>query len=84
MVWGGIKKQRSVADFESIFRSAGFSVQKVDHVRKARFLPIYLIRYGFIPRSLFPILARLDRLLANLFSAPRFSYVDTLFVLKKA
>lgn len=84
LVYNGIKKQRSVADFSAIFENAGFSVAKVEHLRKARFLPIYLIRYGLIPRSLFSSISRIDKFLATVFSAPRFSYVDTLFVLKKS
>lgn len=83
LTYGGIKKQRSVADFVDIFERAGFAARRIEHVRKARFLPVYLIRYGFVPKALFPFFARLDRFFASLFSAPRFSYVDTLFVLKK-
>ena len=83
MTHGGIKKQRSVADFANIFENSGFSVERVEHVRKARFLPIYLIRYGLVPKRLFPFFAGLDRWFANMFSSPRSSYVDTLFVLKK-
>ncbi len=79
----GIKKQRSVADFTQIFEDSGFLVDRVEHLRKARFLPIYLIRYGLIAKSLFPFVARLDRWFASTFSSPRFSYVDTLFVLRK-
>ena len=83
LTYGGIKNQRSVASFVRIFERAGFVVKKIEHVRKARFLPLYLIRYGLVPRVLFPFFARLDRYFATLFSAPRFSYVDTLFVLEK-
>lgn len=83
ITYGGIKKQRSVADFADIFENSGFSVEQVAYVRKARFLPIYLIRYGLVPKRLFPFFANLDRWFANKFSSPRFSYVDTLFVLKK-
>lgn len=83
VTYGGIKKQRSVADFVRIFEAAGFSLQQARAVRKARFVPIYLIRYGLIPAKLFPLIARLDGFFATLFSAPRFSYVDTLFVLGK-
>ena len=79
----GIKKQRSVADFTNIFDHAGFTVERIEHLRKARFLPIYLIRYGLIPKGFFPFIARLDRCFTRLFSSPITSYVDTLFVLKK-
>ncbi len=83
LTYGGIKNQRSVDSFVSIFERAGFAVEKIEHVRRARFLPVYLIRYGLVPRLMFPFIARLDKFFATLFSAPRFSYVDTLFVLKK-
>lgn len=83
LTYGGIKNQRSVSGFVNLFERAGFGVQRIEYVRKARFLPVYLIRYGLVPRSLFPFFARLDGFFASLFSSPRFSYVDTLFVLKK-
>ena len=83
LTYGGIKNQRNVADFTDIFENSGFSVERVEHVRKARFFPIYLIRYGMVPKSFFPLLAGLDKWLANIFSSPRYSYVDTLFVLRK-
>ena len=83
MTADGIKKQRSVAHFTGIFDNAGFAVERLEHIRKARFLPIYLIRYGLVPKRFFPLIARLDRSFATLFSSPRTSYVDTLFVLKK-
>lgn len=83
LTYGGIKKQRSVTDFVRIFEQSGFTVQRTRAVRKARFIPTYLVRYGLIPQRLFPVIARLDGFFASLFSAPRFSYVDTLFVLRK-
>lgn len=83
LTYGGIKKQRSVADFVGIFETAGFSLRRIEHVRKARFLPTYLIRYGLVPTRLFPAIARLDGIFASVFSSPRWSYVDTLFVLEK-
>jgi len=81
--YDGIKKQRSVADFVGIFENAGFTVEQVEHVRKARFLPIYLIRYGLLPKRLFTFLSKIDGFFAKIFSAPSFSYVDTLFILTK-
>ena len=83
LTYGGIKNQRSVTDFKNVFELSGFSVQRIEHVRKARYLPIYLIRYGLIPEVLFPLLACLDNALAKVFGSPRYSYVDTLFVLSK-
>lgn len=79
----GIKKQRNVAGYLDLFRRAGFEVCRVEHVRKARFLPLYLIRYGLVPQALFPLVRRLDGFFATLFPAPRSSYVDSLFVLRK-
>lgn len=77
----GLKKQRSVADFTTIFAKAGFRVSGVAHLRKARFPGIYLIRYGLIPAAMYRALAWVDRRLATVFSRPRTSYVDTLFTL---
>lgn len=79
----GIKKQRNVAEYVGLFERAGFEVASVEHVRKARFLPLYLIRYGLIGEAMFPLMRRLDSLFATLFPAPRTSYVDTLFALRK-
>lgn len=84
LTYNGIKKQRSIVDFSSIFAAAGFAIDEVRNVRKARYVPIYLIRYGLVPRGLFQLLARIDGMLANLFPAPRYSYVDTLFTMKKS
>jgi ubiquinone/menaquinone biosynthesis C-methylase UbiE len=79
----GIKKQRSVADFERIFNAAGFTVGRVTPLRKARFALIYLVRYGLIPAALFGFTARIDRFFAKWFPAPANSYVDSLFVMTK-
>lgn len=77
----GLKKQRSVADFEALFVEAGFRVSRVEHLRKARYPGIYLIRYGLIPAFMYQALAWVDGCLATLFNEPRTSYVDTLFTL---
>lgn len=84
LTYNGIKRQRSVRDFTDIFRRSGFQVDRIEHLRKGRFIGTYLVRYGLIPPRYYSSVAKVDRFFADLFPAPNFSYVDTLFVLKKS
>lgn len=84
LVYNGIKKQRSTDDFLRLFENAGFTPINVEAIRKARFLGTYLVRYGLVGARFFRRLARIDRFFAKTFPNPVFSYVDTMFVLRKS
>lgn len=79
----GLKNQRSVEQFRSVFNLAGFRIEKIEFIRRARFPLIYAIRYGLISRNFFKSVAKLDKLYSSIFNKPRWSYVDTLFILSK-
>ena len=79
----GIKMQRTVHEFVNKIQSAGF--QKVTHqiVRRGHFPLIYLIRYGILPISLFPAVAKVEKWLGKVFPKVRFDYAETLFIGEK-
>lgn len=78
------KYQRNVSEMAGLFHDAGLNTEKIEHLRRARFPLIYLIRYGLIPARYFKQVAKLDGFFARCFNKPVFSYVDTMFVLKKS
>jgi len=79
----GIKLQRPIDEFCTAFTEAGFEVLNHELVRRGHFLPIYLIRYGFIPVTSFPLFATCEKIIGRLFSAPWVDYADCAFHLRK-
>jgi ubiquinone/menaquinone biosynthesis C-methylase UbiE len=78
-----LKNQRSVEQFTKIFNLSGFHLEKVEFIRWARFPLVYAIRYGLIAAKHFETVAKLDKWYSSIFNKPRYSYVDTLFILRK-
>ncbi len=79
----GLKVHRSIADYRELFESAGFDVCQSSILRRGHFPLIYLIRYGLIPASLFPTIAKLERWLGNTLPWQAVDYAETLFLLEK-
>lgn len=77
------KRQRTVTDFSELFHAASFTEEKIKIVRRGHFPLIYLIRYGFIPRSLYQQVSAFESWLGRRFPEPRFDYADCLFVYRK-
>ena len=79
----GLKMHRSIPDYRELFESAGFHVCQSSILRRGHFPLIYMIRYGLIPVSLFPAIAKLERWLGNTVPRQAIDYAETLFLLEK-
>lgn len=81
------KNRRSVRktpeDFLTAFERHGFECVCHYPIRAGRWLILYLIRYGFIPKSLLPPIARFELFIRKINLGPNLYYKDYLFEFKK-
>ncbi|MBB1088587.1 class I SAM-dependent methyltransferase [Lysobacter sp. SG-8] len=71
-------------DLTGIFARGGLELASRRAIRGARWPWIYLVRYGLIPTSAFPMLSRLERRLMERFAGPfSWQYANYLWVFTK-
>ncbi len=78
-----MKCQRTQEEFIDLFNKSGFTCISRRSVRRGHFPLIYAIRYGLLPKKLFPFCASLESWIGKVFPTPLFDYTDTVFILKK-
>ena len=80
---GELQKRRTRQIYVDAFDKAGLPPVAVETIRTGHFPLIYLIRFGIIPRSLFPTVKRIEQLYCKTVSQPLFDYADTVFHVRK-
>ena len=78
-----MKLQRPEEDVLHLLASAGFSNRENKIIRRGHFPLVYLIRYGLIPRVLFPYVGMLELFFGKVFKKPLFDYTNMIFVAEK-
>lgn len=80
---GERKVQRSEQEILQMLATSGFHNKESRIIRRGHFPLIYLIRYGLIPSSCFPLIGRLEALFGRVFKRPCFDYANMIFVAEK-
>lgn len=75
----GLKVQRTLAEWVGLLHAAGFRDPEAVILRHGRFPTTPLIRLGLVPRGVFPALARLEQVLAELTGVWPWDYADVRF-----
>lgn len=78
----GLKVQRTQREWNSLFERAGFTCVSTQVVRYGQFPFIYLIRYGCLPKVVWPMLMRLERVIGGIFGVLPWGYAEVLFEVK--
>lgn len=77
------KVQRSPSELLDSFQRAGFSLKNWHQIRRGRFPLTYLIRYGFVPQRLMPLISRIETRLWEKSPLPVLDYSDAVFAWEK-
>jgi len=78
-----MKLQRPAEEFLQLLEFAGFLNRESKLIRRGHFPLIYMIRYGLLPKVLFPYVGRLESFLGKLLKKPLLDYASMVFVAVK-
>jgi SAM-dependent methyltransferase len=78
-----MKRQFGVAELTCHFHRAGLILDRCHVVRYGRFPLVLPIRFGLLPRAIFPFVSWLELVIGRFWGVPQFNYCDMLFKLTK-